>query len=399
MAENIFDNLEKLCSDNKNIYQQLGDIHNALNQMATIFQAKAEPTKENDNRKYYKLSAKVKFSTYYTYVVANDFSELKKEIEKFASDLQLSNSDEVAFSEVSVEDCLQAFVEQYEKKIQKWYFRSRWDVSQGKNDAMNNLFDEIKNAPLFHTYSAFQKWDQFESYRERLLLLCAQRDVSARSYREYLNRLEKATDIRSEYERICQELTEETQTTPSQLEQRRGLRRSVKRDNLKPYSYDIEEDNLRLVFWEAEYCDQKTPFELPESIGYILTDAKLNILGKSEFNIREVSVEEIKKRIEKNLSKANAIIFGWPADFMSLPRFFEADTYVKCDMGLLFKRALGSNAHLPLDKITQIISQKDETNGSSIADAQQILTEFKLLCNLRGDSPCDMIRYFQLELL
>ena len=82
MAENLFDNLEKLCTDNKNIYQQLGDIHNALNQMATIFQAKVELTKENDNRKYYKLSAKVKFSTYYTYVVANDFSELKNEIEK-----------------------------------------------------------------------------------------------------------------------------------------------------------------------------------------------------------------------------------------------------------------------------------------------------------------------------
>lgn len=398
MAENLFDNLEKLCLDNKNIYQQLGDIHIALNQMATIFQAKAEPTKENDNRKYYKLSAKVKFSTYYTYVVANDFSELKNEIGKFASDLQLSNSDEVAFSEISVADSLQAFVEQYEKKVQKWYFHSRWDVSQGKNDAMNDLFDEIKNAPLFHTYSAFQKWDQFESYRERLLLLCAQRDVSARSYSEYLNRLEKATDIQSEYERICQELTIESPIPPLQIE-RRSLRRMVKRNNLKPYSYDIEEDNLRLVFWEAEYCDQKTPFELPESIGYILTDAKLNILDKSEFNIREVSVEEIKKRIEQNLSKANAIILGWPADFMSLPRFFESDTYMKCDMGLLFKRALGSNVHLSLDKITQIISQKNETKGSSTADAQQILTEFKLLCNLRGDSPCDMIRYFQLELL
>ena len=91
------------------------------------------------------------------------------------------------------------------------------------------------------------------------------------------------------------------------------------------------------------------------------------------------------------------MIFGWPADFMSLRHFLSPNTYMTWDLGTLYTRIVGKR--VPLDKISEIIlGDEDFSSDSSITDARRILAIFKELCNLRGESPCDMIRFFQMEL-
>ena len=132
-------------------------------------------------------------------------------------------------------------------------------------------------------------------------------------------------------------------------------------------------------------------------IACILTDTKLNVIESRQYRENQNTTDDLKAWLDAVLEESYLMIFGWPADFISLNHFLSPDTYTTCDLGTLYSRIVGK--HLPLNKMSEIILADDGfSSNSAVSDATQIVAIFKALCNLRGESPCDMIRFFQMNL-
>ena len=378
------------------IFDQLSNIQSLLSEIK-LFSTDTSPYKENDDKKYYKLTCNIMFNTYYKYVVVDGNNELSNEIKKFGEEISEDDQRRIECVEVTVKDCLQDFIDSYEKKIQKWYFLSNWDASQGRTPKMDAIFEEVRNSPVFHTYSALRKWERFENYRAELLKLCESTGASIGEYSAYLNCLEKASDIDAEYLSIRNEQKLKLESKFSSRLNKFPSR--IGKNTVSNCSYEINEDKLKFLFWEVEYNgDCRNPFrEMPAEIACILTDTKLNVIDSWQYTKNQSAPRGLKEKLEEVLKENYLMIFGWPADFMSLRHFLSPNTYMTCDLGTLYTRIVGKR--VPLDKISEIIlGDEDFSSDSSITDARRILAIFKELCNLRGESPCDMIRFFQMEL-
>lgn len=384
-----------------NIFEQLSQIQSLLSEMRS-FSVETAPYKEKDTKKYYKLTCSVKFMIYYKYVAVDGDGELKSEIEKFGSEISTDDLRGIESIEVTVKDCLQDFIGRYEKKIQKWYFRSNWDASQGRNAKMDAMFDEVRNTPVFHTYSALRKWEQFEKYCEKLLAFCERAGLSVKEYRTYLNRLEKADNMDEEYRDICSEL--ERKMGDAVLRITNKIRPRKQGTALKmptsTCSYEIHEDKLKFLFWKAEYSMTGGPLGMPLEVACILTDTELNIIDKWQYTENKTAPQELSAKLEAVLKENYLIIFGWPASFASLRHFLKPNTYMTCDLGVLYARVVGKrDQYMSLDKMSDIVlEERTSKRDTSMADANQVLSVFKELCNLRGESPCDMMRFFGMKL-
>ena len=379
----------------ENIFDQLSELRSLLE--IKLFSADNVPYKENDCKKYYKLTCSITFKVYYKYVAVNDDCELRAEIERFGDEISEGDLRRIESVEVTVKDCLQDFIDSYEKKIQKWYFLSNWDASQGRTPKMDEMFEEVRNSPVFHTYSALRKWERFENYREELLKLCERTDTSIGEYRAYLKRLESASVVDAEYLDIRGELEIKLENKLSGIRSKFPIakRKLIAKNTVANSAYEINEDKLKFLFWEVEYngdgCNHF--IEMPTEIACILTDTKLNVMERWQYTENKNTPQELKTKLDEVLKENYLIIFGWPADFMSLKHFLSPDTYMTCDLGTLYARIVGK--YIPLDRMSEVILGDEDF---SMTDAERILAVFKELCNLRGESPCDMIRFFQMSL-
>ena len=99
----------------ENIFEQLSSIHTLLSEIK-LFTTVTAPYKENDDKKYYKLTCNIMFNTYYKYVVADGNDDLNIEIEKFAGEIGEEDPRRIEWTDVTVKDCLQDFIDSYEKK-------------------------------------------------------------------------------------------------------------------------------------------------------------------------------------------------------------------------------------------------------------------------------------------
>lgn len=377
------------------IFEQLSSIQSLLSDIK-LFSTDTASYKENDHKKYYKLTCSVQFNTYYKYVAVNNEHELKLEIEKFGDEIAEEDLRKIQSSEVTVKDCLQDFIDNYEKKIQKWYFHSSWDASQGRNRKMDEMFDEIRNSPVFHTYSALKKWEQFEAYCQELLNLCEKIALPISEYKAYLTRLEKAADMEKEYQYICDEI-EAVHNKQEKQEFYLIKPRASRKKPTSTCSYEINEEKLKFLFWEVECSPCGGIGGLPNEIACILTDTKLNILDRWQYTKNKNTTQELKAKLEALLKDNYLIFYGWSADFMCIKHFLSPGVYMTCDLGNLYAQVVGKR--LGLEKMSEIVLEDCEfESDSSITDANQALSVFKKLCNLRGESPCDMIRFFQMKL-